>query len=458
MSRVVTPCLGEEEALAEFVRAQRWFGSKSSELVGIQAVDPVVLRDAGPRLVDLIVEVHLGSGAHETYQLVLGATEGEPRGPAIDTSGGTTVYEAVADPDFIGLLFEEMAARGSIESAEGAVHFEALDPFTVAGVGSDSVRLVGLEQSNSSVVVNGELIVKAYRRLEAGVNPELEMLRFFAQRGFEHVPRLKGWWSYDGAPLSATLGIVQQFVPGTTDGWSLALDELPGRAEELAARMDRLGTVVGEMHAVLSSDASDPVFAPEEASQESLGLLTATVDDQIAAVFANLPDGQESIAPIAGHGDDVRDLLRGLSTIGSIGKRIRNHGDLHLGQTLWDGRDWLIIDFEGEPARGLTERRLKGSPLRDVAGMLRSFAYAASVAGLDGSPFEDAARGRFLDSYFEAMRSSGVLPPRETADRLIRIFELEKAVYELGYELAHRPDWVWIPVAGIQKLLQADTA
>jgi maltokinase len=458
MNRVVTVYLGEEEALAEFLRTQRWFGSKSSELIGVQIVDPVVLRDEGPRLVDLIVDVQLGSGAHETYQLVLGSTEGDPTGPAIDTSRGTTVYEAVADPAFIGEVFEAMAGHAAIQSAEGTLRFDELDAFTTSDVGSDSVRPVGLEQSNSSVVVNDELIVKAYRRLEAGVNPELEMLRFFAQHGFEHVPRLAGWWSYDGAPLSATLGIVQQYVPGTTDGWSLALAELPGRADELAARTGRLGTVVGEMHAVLSSAASDPVFAPEEASQESLGLLTATVDDQIAAVFASLPDGEESIARIEGHGDDVRDLLRGLSTLGSIGKRIRTHGDLHLGQTLWDGQDWLIIDFEGEPARGLTERRLKASPLRDVAGMLRSFAYAASVAGLEGSSFEDTARGRFLDSYFEAMRSSGVLPPRETAERLIRIFELEKAVYELGYELAHRPDWVWIPVAGIQKLLEAEPA
>jgi trehalose synthase-fused probable maltokinase len=194
------------------------------------------------------------------------------------------------------------------------------------------------------------------------------------------------------------------------------------------------------------------VFSPEEASQESLSLLTATVDDQIAEVFASLPD-DEVLAPIAGRGDDVRDLLRGLTTVGSVGKRIRHHGDLHLGQTLWADGDWTIIDFEGEPARGLTERRLKASPLRDVAGMLRSFTYAVSVSGIDNPELEATVRERFLDSYYEAMRPAGVLPPRETAERLIRIFELEKAVYELGYELEHRPDWVWIPVAGIVRLL-----
>jgi trehalose synthase-fused probable maltokinase len=279
------------------------------------------------------------------------------------------------------------------------------------------------------------------------------MLRFFVQQGFDHVPRLAGWWSYTGPPLSASLGIVQRYVSGATDGWSLALAELPDSPADFAARVERLGTVVGEMHAVLSSDASDPVFSPEEASQESASLLTATVDDQIAEVFASLPDDQEVLAPIAGRGDDVRDLLHGLTTVGSVGKRIRHHGDLHLGQTLWADGDWTIIDFEGEPARGLTERRLKASPLRDVAGMLRSFTYAISVSGLDDPELERTVRERFLESYYEAMRPTGVLPPRETAERLIRIFELEKAVYELGYELEHRPDWVAIPVAGIVRLL-----
>jgi trehalose synthase-fused probable maltokinase len=278
------------------------------------------------------------------------------------------------------------------------------------------------------------------------------MLQFFVQHGFDHAPRLAGWWSYAGPPLSASLGIVQEYVPDATDGWSLALEELPVRVGEFATRIGRLGTVVGEMHAVLSSDASDPVFSPEEASQESLSLLTATIDDQISAVFAGLPD-DGVLAPIAGRGDDVRDLLRGLTTIGSVGKRIRHHGDLHLGQTLWDGGDWMVIDFEGEPARGLTERRLKASPLRDVAGMLRSFTYAVSVSGSDDPEFERTVRESFLESYYEAMRPTGVLPPHEIAERLIRIFELEKAVYELGYELEHRPDWVWIPVAGIVRLL-----
>jgi maltokinase len=443
-----------EDALAEFVRSQRWFGSKSSDVSGARIADAAELRPAAPGIIDALLDVRLGSGAHETYQIVLGMTGGEAPGPTIGSTDGVTVYEAHADPSFIRELFQLMRGNGTVVAADGTLDFYALEALAAGSPAFGSVRALGLEQSNSSVIVNDELIVKAYRRLEAGVNPELEMLRFFIQHSFEHVPRLAGWWAYNGAPLNASLGIVQELVPGAIDGWSLALAELPDRADDLAPRFGRLGTVVGEMHAVLASDPSDPVFGPEEASQESVALLLATVDDQIASVFAGLPENDEALAPIAGRGDDVRDLLWELSSLGSLGKRIRHHGDLHLGQTLWAGGDWMIIDFEGEPARGLPERRLKASPLRDVAGMLRSFTYVTSVAGLEETGFEQAVRTRFLDAYSEAMSPTGVLPPRETVERLLRIFELEKAVYELGYELEHRPEWVAIPVSGIQRLLE----
>ena len=148
------------------------------------------------------------------------------------------------------------------------------------------------------------------------------------------------------------------------------------------------------------------------------------------------------------------------SQAGSIGKLIRHHGDYHLGQVLWNGDDWLVLDFEGEPARSLPERRRKRSPLRDVAGMLRSFAYAVSAAELQRAieapeDWEQRAREEFLDGYYQEMDATGLLPGgREATQRMLSIFELEKAVYELRYELNNRPDWVRIPVAGIDRLLQ----
>jgi maltokinase len=214
------------------------------------------------------------------------------------------------------------------------------------------------------------------------------------------------------------------------------------------------------MHVVLGSDTADPAFAPEEASTEALGILTATIDEEIDELFANLPD-REELEPIAGRGEDVREELSLLSRVAVPGRVIRNHGDYHLGQVLWTGSDWIVLDFEGEPARSLPERRRKRSPLRDIAGMLRSFAYAASAAEVEHGvvppeDWEERARTEFLAGYVPVVEPSGLLPPGEDAlRRLLAVFELEKAVYELRYELDNRPDWVRIPVAGINRLLAA---
>jgi trehalose synthase-fused probable maltokinase len=194
---------------------------------------------------------------------------------------------------------------------------------------------------------------------------------------------------------------------------------------------------------------------------ESLSLLVATVDEQIERTFVELPE-TEAVGPISGRGQDVRERLQFLSHIGAAGKVIRTHGDFHLGQTMLTAdRGWVILDFEGEPARSLPERRLKRSPLRDVAGMLRSFSYAAAGSELqrgvrapDG--WEDRAREVFLQGYREHV-DPALLPPGEEGTRkLLAVFEMEKAVYELRYELNNRPDWVPIPVAGIARLLDSD--
>ena len=325
------------------------------------------------------------------------------------------------------------------------------------------VRLIASEQSNSSVVFDEELILKVFRRLEPGINPELEMLRFLTEHGFPNSPRLAGWYAYAGRPLETTLGVLQQFIAGALDGWELALDELAEAPERFLERLRRLGEVTGAMHSVLGSDSADPAFCPEETSTEALGLLTATVDEEIERVFLELPEGIEALEPIAGRGEEVREQLRLLSHFGTVGRVIRHHGDLHLGQTLWADGDWVIIDFEGEPARSLPERRRKRSPMRDVAAMLRSFAYAASAVellrGIEAPPgWEERARSEFLDGYLESVDSTIVPAGREAFDKLLSVFELEKAVYELRYELNVRPDWLSIPVAGIQRMLEQPVA
>ncbi|HET6551361.1 MAG TPA: hypothetical protein VFG79_23035, partial [Solirubrobacter sp.] len=218
--------------------------------------------------------------------------------------------------------------------------------------------------------------------------------------------------------------------------------------------------VIGELHTALGSDSADPAFAPDEPSVEALAILHADVDEQIERLFLDLPD-TEALAPIRGRGQDVREKLGALSHTSAGGRVIRTHGDLHLGQTMLSDRGWVVLDFEGEPARPLPERRLKRSPLRDVAGMLRSFSYATAGArllrGAEAPPdWEDRARERFLDGYHEAVDGTLLPPGQQATEQLLAVFELEKAVYELRYELNNRPDWVAIPVAGILRLLDSE--
>jgi maltokinase len=218
--------------------------------------------------------------------------------------------------------------------------------------------------------------------------------------------------------------------------------------------------VTGELHTALGSDNANPDFAPDEPSQEALSLLTADVDEQIERIFVDLPE-TDALAPIMGRGQDVREKLQALSHIGAGGRVIRTHGDYHLGQTMLSDRGWVILDFEGEPARPLPERRLKRSPLRDVAGMLRSFSYAAAgsqiLRGVTApEDWEDRAREAYLEGYRSAVEPSLLPPGQQATDQLLTVFELEKVVYELRYELNNRPDWVAIPVAGIVRLLESE--
>jgi trehalose synthase-fused probable maltokinase len=301
------------------------------------------------------------------------------------------------------------------------------------------------------VVLDDRLVLKVFRKLEPGVNPELEVLRFLTRRGFPHIAPLHGWYEYEGQALATTLGVAQTFFPDATGGWELALDEIESDCESFLQRVARLGAVTAELHTALASDAGDPAFSPEEPSQEALSLLTATVDEDIERIFVRLPD-DDRLAPIIGRGQDVRERLAVRAQLGVGGRVIRTHGDYHLGQTLYTPRGWVIIDFEGEPARPLPERRQKRSALRDVAGMLRSFAYVTSAIGiLRGRPapsgFEQRAREQFLSHYLDGVEAT-LLPAGESA--IISLL----SIYELRYELDNRPDWVSIPVAGITRLLE----
>jgi maltokinase len=450
----------DEQRLGEWLLGRRWFGSKAEDVSQTHVLDVVTLDDGPPAVALAAVEARFPTGTHAIYQLLLGLRTAEDGWTTdrVDDVDGQTVYDAFADPQAAGVLPRLFAAGATIEGEHATVDFRWGERFDRPRPDA-AVRAMGAEQSNSSVVIDDALVLKVYRRLEAGENPELEMLRFLTARGFPNIAELAGWIAYSGELMEATLGVVQRFVSGGRDGWELALEEIGSDPEAFVARMAELGAVIGRMHTALASDGSDPAFAPEEPSTESTSLITATIDEQIERLFVDLPADNEALAPIVHRGEEVRDRLSLLSHVGSGGRLIRHHGDLHLGQTLLAPDRWIVLDFEGEPARPLLERRRKRSPLRDVAGMLRSFAYAASAAEIQrgyAAPegWEDRTREAFLEGYFGAVDSS-LLPPGEANARtLLTIFELEKAVYELRYELNNRPDWVRIPVAGIARLLE----
>jgi maltokinase len=324
------------------------------------------------------------------------------------------------------------------------------------------VRPLGIDQSNTSLVIGDSTLMKMYRRVEPGLNPELEMLLFFTERDFAHVPHVAGWYGYVGAQLRATLGVSQRFLPDARDGWSLGLDEVPVDPHRYLDRVERMGAVIAEMHVVLASDATDSAFAPEDPTPETASLLNATIEDEIEDLYAVLPE-DESCSVLAGRAEELREIARALAPSVTSGRLIRTHGDLHLGQVLWSSNDWYVSDFEGEPDRSITDRRRKMIPLRDVAGMFRSFAYLAFMLELRGVPlpdaFEERARQRFLAAYLDVMEGTALLPSSAgVQERLLEIFELEKLLYEMRYELQHRPEWVPVPMAGLTGFLERERA
>jgi maltokinase len=454
----------DEERLAAWLLTRRWFGSKARDVSHIHVLDVVELTapSASPEVAAALVEARFPGGTHDVYQLLVGL---RPEGFAdgvIDELDGITVYDAFADPQACRVIGALLGGEASVSGARARMDFHWVEGHEPPREDAE-VRAMGAEQSNTSVVFDDALVLKAFRRLEAGDNPELEMLRFLSERDFAHIAPLRGWYEYEGEIMDATLGVVQRYIAAARDGWELALDELESDPERFVGRLRELGAVIAEMHNVLASDANDPAFSPEEPSDESLSLLTATIDEQIERLFLELPDDHDALAPIAGRGAEVRDRLQLLSAVGVRGKLIRHHGDLHLGQTMLapggGSETWIVLDFEGEPARPLLERRRKRSPLRDVAGMLRSFAYAASASDLQrGRPapdgWEERARESFLAGYFDTVEPTLMPPGEGPARTLLTVFELEKAIYELRYELNNRPDWVRIPVAGIARLLE----
>jgi predicted trehalose synthase len=436
------------EVLAAWLAGQRWFGSKTQAIGRVDVEDTVPLGGA----VIAVVTAHLGDGSADRYLIPL--------------RQGDAPEDALADPAFARALLAVVADEARVAGERGAVVGRRTRAFPRDLPAPLAVRRLAGEQSNVSVVLGDALILKQFRRLRAGINPEQEITRFLTERTtYAHTPRLAGHLEYRTDAATATLAVVQEHVAGARDGWQWTLERLheyvaaaraegapptAARVRALAAPLlvglGRLGQRTGQLHVALASDPRDPDFAPEPITGTDLAAWADGIRRQVEAARAAL--GGRLPAEVG----DVAGALAGLRGVA----RIRHHGDFHLGQTLRvdDRADFAIIDFEGEPLRPLEERRRKHAAVRDVAGMRRSIDYAAASAGApDVAPWlalwrAEAAR-EFTDRYREATRGAAFVPPSE-ADfaRALAAFELEKAAYEIVYEANNRPDWLAIPTQG----------
>jgi len=457
--------------LARYLVRQRWFAAKTRGIDALAVRDWATLDEDAP-LVLLLLDVD-GDRYHVAVTV---AADAAP--PAVMARlDGAAIVDAHDDPRFGRRVLAAIAAGRRFDGSAGRFAFHPTpgwsfppDPDAV-----EARRHAG-EQSNTSVFLGGGLVWKTLRRPQPGLNPDLEITRFLTTRtSFRHVPRLAGWAEHEGADGPATLGVLQEFVANRGDGWKHVLSALRGRLgagparsglDPLVEEMRRLGTITGGLHAALASDAADPDFAPEPITRDDVARWAADIRRDVEAGDVGGLAGGGAV-PVDPNGAGVARALRALEAlVGTV--KIRSHGDYHLGQVLKTEDGFVIIDFEGEPARPLAERRAKLPALRDVAGMLRSLDYAAhavafEVPAAERAPalamltaWESEARRAFLDGYRGAATASPTaLIPRSEEELLAACaaFELEKACYELRYERNNRPDWVAIPLAGIRRIL-----
>ena len=340
---------------------------------------------------------------------------------------------------------------------------------------SGASQVIGGEQSNSSIIFGDTAIFKLFRRLEGGESPDVEIARYLtANTTFRHTPELYAVLVVDHEGERTVAGMLSRLVAGAMDGWAHALARARAYThsdgdlarDPFAAEARQLGAITAELHRALASPTDDPAFAPKVATAADVarwaGAARRSIDqgfELLDRIAPKLDARSRTLAlTVAGRRVDalahLDAIVHSLGGPAAAGVLSRHHGDYHLGQVLRTDNDWMIIDFEGEPARPLAERRALNSPARDVAGMLRSFAYAAATAASHddadrerAAQWEAMARREFLDGYGDT-----------SAPALIELFELEKLFYELAYELNNRPTWVWIPLMGIVKMLASSAS
>ena len=466
------------ERLPAFLQSQRWFGSKARPIREARCEDSLPLAGADTPLSVVLIRVVYEDDACDRYAMLIAAIPDGGELPIIGPVNASLVaVEATTDQAAMTTLLRTLGAVAEHPTRCGGRvvrHDTAEDTASCLATAADATPL-GAEQSNTSIRVAHRYVFKLIRKHEDGENLELEIGRFLARRSFHGTPRLRGAWTWLGADgRASTLGVVQDWVENQGDGWRHVLQWLEAThgasSTGLLSDLRGLGKTTAALHVALGSDPADPAFRPEP-------LTRARVQAWQQALSAAIDRVRVLLASLSGANDDTRALARtvldhaerlrawsppfGEAAASGTFDTIRIHGDYHLGQTLKTGDGFVVIDFEGEPARPLSERRRQQAAMRDVAGMLRSFDYAVETVRLDRSasaaddPLPEM-RAAFLDAYINdamAARASFVPRDRSTFDSWVSFFELEKVVYEIEYELNHRPEWARIPLRGALRLL-----
>jgi maltokinase len=475
-------------ALGAYIARQRWAGAHGRTVESTTVVDAAVISTAAPILLHTLTAVTYTDGATVRYVLPLGVREpGDALAerapefviPWAEAPTPMLLYDAVGDAAYIEWLLEAIREERVLETSSGTLRCSCPDPLALDTGSLSSIRPLRVEQSNTSVQVGDALFLKHLRRVEPGPSQELEMSDALAASGFTHIAPLLGrvvWAS--GTEPPSPLVLVQRFLHNSSEGWALAMTSLrdlyataegmgAADAVERRAAVDdqdaaflaesmRLGKVVAQMHLALGDAGAAMATAP--LTPATLSAWAAAMTDELDSLLSRPDAALDPLRAVrdnvVAHFDDMRDLPSG-------GLLTRVHGDLHLGQLLRVDTGWVVLDFEGEPGRTPAQRRELSTPLRDVSGMLRSFDYAAAAAIAErtapdsdearvlfgfGDAWADANRDAFWSAYLEAIGSDPVLPEPGPALVIRRAFEVQKAVYEIGYELGHRPTWAEIPI------------
>jgi maltose alpha-D-glucosyltransferase/alpha-amylase len=496
-----------EAILPEYMGDQRWFGGQSNDIASINVDDAVRIQAEPLKVYVSLLEVEFTDDSSAVYVLPLTVTYGNEADRILADEPQAAVawldsprqrgllHDATVTEDFWLCLFEWWQTSGKGRSLEG-LYVRSIDEKIKKIKAGSATRLTG-EQSNSAAIIDDNYFIKIYRRIEPGINPETELLNYLTEIDFTFVPHLHGSVTFQRGYNSYTLGILQEALDVEIDGWNYALnatgrfldrigetapletspaadtsEEIPATLEEVAPEMLSLAQVLGirtaELHRSFAR-AEQPSIKPEPTTTGSIRSLVDRIETEAHDTRTRLSEhpGPLPESPDPEEWSNGLRRLRELLPIDDdhVFDRIRIHGDYHLGQLIRADGEFFILDFEGEPARSIEERRQRDSALRDVAGMLRSLEYAALVALHENDEYDNPALRNwthtlnqwcetvFSNAYFGLTKDSTFMPPEDAIPHFLWVYLFDKALYEVRYELDHRPSWVWLPLRGLTRLL-----